>query len=456
MSETAVAVREDTHPIIAKIDARMPEIAEMLPEGMSADRFRRVVVQALVRNPDLWQCTPVSVVSAIVESAQLGLEPTGVLGRAWMLPYSNHGTKEAKLIVGYRGYAELAWRADRILVTTGAVRKGDHFEYRRGTGKYLHHVPAVDDPEREVDDDNITDFWAMYTLPDGREDFEVMSRKGAERIRERAKYKNPVWVSDFGEMGRKTVLRRLLKITPLSPEIQHVLASDEEIDFDTPVERVPDPKRAALRDRIAQRSAAIRGDSTGASEGSTLDGAADGTDTPVGSQPEGDGEGSPLPSGGSPAKAGDPWMRRLHAVAAERGMDHDALHDWAVEHFRVESLSDLTTPQRATFMELVERMDVMPQPEREPVGARAAEPAPVDVLEPSPSSPEAAAPAPTIDDVLDATGGELIEQTPPRPGTDQYRALSAPEKATARAYWAQREAEAKERPDADQLKAALQ
>src|SRR5688500_890105 len=117
--DTAVAIREE-HPIIAKIDAKMPEIAAMLPEGMNADRFRRVVVQALVRNPDLWSCTPVSVVSAIVESAQIGLEPTGVLGRAWMLPYAG----EAKLIVGFRGYAELAWRADRILVKTGAVRAG--------------------------------------------------------------------------------------------------------------------------------------------------------------------------------------------------------------------------------------------------------------------------------------------------------------------------------------------
>ncbi len=369
MTESAVMEREEQnlpaerpqHPIIQKIDERMPEIAEMLPEGMNPDRFRRVVVQALVRNPDLWACTPVSVVSAIVESAQIGLEPTGVLGRAWMLPYSVKGTKEAKLIVGYRGYAELAWRADRILVTTGAVRQGDTFEYRRGTGKYLHHVPASDDPEREADDDNITDFWAMYTLPDGREDFDVMSRKAVERIRERARYKNPVWDSDFGEMGRKTVLRRLLKVAPLSPEVQRVLGRDEEIDFDTPVERVADPKRDELRDRIAQRTAAIRGESSGESEGSQVAGAG----VPAGQPEEVVATARPtgLSSGGSPARAGDPWMRRLHAVASERGMDHDALHDWAVEHFGVDSLSDLSTPQRATFMELVERMPVIEQSE---------------------------------------------------------------------------------------------
>ena len=426
--DTAVATREERHPIIEKIDARMPEIAEMLPEGMQADRFRRVVVQALVRNPDLWACTPVSVVSAIVESAQVGLEPTGVLGRAWLLPYTVKGTKEAKLIVGYRGYAELAWRADRILVTTGAVRSGDHFEYRRGTGKYLHHVPASDDPEREANDANITDFWAMYTLPDGREDFDVMSRKAVERIRDKARYRNPVWDSDFGEMGRKTVLRRLLKVAPLSPEVQRVLARDEEIDYDTPVERIAAPKRDELRDRISQRTAAMRGESTEESDAGVPTGEA---------APEGDREASALPSGGS--SAGDPWMRRIHAVGAERGMDHDALHDWAVQHFRVASLTDLTPPQRATFMELVERMEVIPQPGQVPsalatdtpqaVGHATAAATPAEESSPAPQSA-----APSEAEILEAAGpgAELV---PPKPHTDEYKALKPHEKASARAYW---------------------
>jgi hypothetical protein len=41
-------------------------------------------------------------------------------------------------------------------------------------------------------------------------------------------------------------------------------------------------------------------------------------------------------------------------------------------------------------------------------------------------------PAPTLDDVLAVTGGELL---PPKPGTDEYKRLPAPEKAAARAYW---------------------
>lgn len=347
--ETAVVVREDQHPIIAKIDAKMPEIAAMLPDGMHADRFRRVVVQALVRNPDLWTCTPVSVVSAIVESAQIGLEPTGVLGRAWMLPYAG----EAKLIVGFRGYAELAWRADRILVKTGAVRAGDEFAYQRGTDAFLRHVPALDDAEREADDANITDFWALYQLPDGRSEFEVMSRKAVERIRDKARYKNPVWGQHFGEMGRKTVLRRLLKTAPLSPEVQRVLARDEEIDFDTPVERVPDPKRSGLRDRISQRTAALRGGPNDPGEsdaGVPASGAVLEEEAP-----------SPPPAAPPEPPANARWMARLHAMGSERGYDHDALSEWAQRQFSVKSMKNLSINQRADFMEMVERLPILEQ-----------------------------------------------------------------------------------------------
>lgn len=40
-------------------------------------------------------------------------------------------------------------------------------------------------------------------------------------------------------------------------------------------------------------------------------------------------------------------------------------------------------------------------------------------------------PAPTLDDILAATGGELV---PPKPGTDEYKALTAQEKVEARAW----------------------
>jgi hypothetical protein len=51
---------------------------------------------------------------------------------------------------------------------------------------------------------------------------------------------------------------------------------------------------------------------------------------------------------------------------------------------------------------------------------------------PATASPPSSESAPTLDDVLEATGGTLL---PPKPGTEPYKRLPAPEKAAARAYW---------------------
>jgi recombination protein RecT len=262
------------HPSIAKLDERMPQIVELLPAGMDGRRFKGVVFQALLKNRDLFECTFESIFTSVREAAEAGLEPTGTLGRAWLLPYNvNVGTrdnpqweKQARLIIGYRGFAELAWRADRVLFTVEAVRSGDQFSYQRGTKPFLHHTPDLEDAERETDDDNITYVYSIASLPDGRADFEVMSWAAVERIRDRAKKRNPVWATDPGEMSKKTVLRRHVKRLPLSAQMQRYLAEDEEIDFDTPVERIPAAQVAALphgASRTAQasaRAAALQGD----------------------------------------------------------------------------------------------------------------------------------------------------------------------------------------------------
>lgn len=55
----------------------------------------------------------------------------------------------------------------------------------------------------------------------------------------------------------------------------------------------------------------------------------------------------------------------------------------------------------------------------------------------APATPEPAvpsvAPGPSLEEVLEVTGGELI---PPKPNTPEYGALKPQEKASARAYWA--------------------
>ena len=56
-----------------------------VPKWMSVDRLLRVIFASVMRNPKLLQCTTESLLSSVMQCAQLGLEP--ILGRAHLIPY---------------------------------------------------------------------------------------------------------------------------------------------------------------------------------------------------------------------------------------------------------------------------------------------------------------------------------------------------------------------------------
>src|SRR5436309_12826592 len=70
------------------IEAQKQEIARALPKHMDADRLARVAITTLRQTPRLLECTPQSLLGALMLSAQLGLEP-GPLGHAYLVPFYN-------------------------------------------------------------------------------------------------------------------------------------------------------------------------------------------------------------------------------------------------------------------------------------------------------------------------------------------------------------------------------
>ena len=52
-------------------------IAEVLPTHLKAERFLRVAVGALTRNPKLAECTQPSFLRCLLDLSALGLEPDG-------------------------------------------------------------------------------------------------------------------------------------------------------------------------------------------------------------------------------------------------------------------------------------------------------------------------------------------------------------------------------------------
>lgn len=218
------------------------EIKKALPSVLTPERFTRITLSALSTNPALSQCTPNSFLGAMMTAAQLGLEPNTPLGQAYLIPYRNHGRLEAQFQLGYKGLIDLAYRSGEVsTIQAHAVYEKDEFDYELGLEPKLRHVPAKKDRGEPVC------FYAVFRTKDGGYGFEVMS---AEDVRAHAQkyskaYKNGPWQTNFEEMAKKTVLKRVLKYAPLKTEFVRAVAADETIKtglsqdmFDLPDETV--------------------------------------------------------------------------------------------------------------------------------------------------------------------------------------------------------------------------
>lgn len=217
----------------------LQEFKRALPQHLTAERFARICVTEMRKNPDLLKCSPASVLSCLIQSAQLGLEPGNGLGHAYLIPFRNKhtGTFEATFIVGYKGYLALARRSGNIKrISAQVVYAGDEFDYSFGSVEYLSHKPCGD-----TNMASLTHGYAVAEFKDGGIQIEVMTRKQIDAIKNRGRA-NPVWNSDYSEMARKTLIRRIAKYLPLSPEMADALRYDQEDDIALPEQPSPEKK----------------------------------------------------------------------------------------------------------------------------------------------------------------------------------------------------------------------
>lgn len=223
----AVAKQGEAQTIKDYIKMYKGEIAKALPSVMTPERFARIVTTAVTNNPKLAQCTPQSFVGAMLNSAQLGLEPNTSLGQAYLIPYGD----KCQFQIGYRGLLDLAFRTGEVKsITAEVVKENDTFEYELGLEPKLKHIP------RKTNRGNSIFYYAVFKLKNGGEGFTVMSK---EEIEGHAKkysksYGSSPWLTEFDEMAKKTVLKKLLKYMPLKTEFVRAVAQDETIkEFDS-------------------------------------------------------------------------------------------------------------------------------------------------------------------------------------------------------------------------------
>lgn len=213
----AVAKGKGTLKELVKSEAFSDAIQGFFTIDANKRRFVQSIVNALTKNPALQKCDKMSFFGCMMQAASFGLEFNG--RDIHPIPYGTTCT----LVIDYKGLATLAMRSDKVSkVEAFEVYANDHFRLVNGE---VEHI--VDDPWGDRGD--LVGFYAICQFKDGVKKYEVMSKKEVDAVRERSRAKNSgPWATDYIQMGRKTVFKRLSKWLPVTPQLQEAIAKDDE------------------------------------------------------------------------------------------------------------------------------------------------------------------------------------------------------------------------------------
>lgn len=209
-----------------KMKARLG--AALPAAGITPQRFIQTAFTTIQRQPKLVECDLASLLGCFIMSAQSGLDPSGVTGEAYLVPYG----KTATFIPGYRGLMKMGYRSGEVAsINAEIVRQGDDFEYSLGLDPKIAHRPIG-----EVADDaktrwkNITHAYCIAKLKSGGTVFKVMTKAEICAIRGRSKAADSgPWVTDPEAMAIKTAVRATMKFVPLSAsDMRLVVAAEQE------------------------------------------------------------------------------------------------------------------------------------------------------------------------------------------------------------------------------------
>ncbi|WP_338762089.1 recombinase RecT [Massilia sp. METH4] len=210
------------------LDRYKGQIANALPKHISADRMVRLTMTAFSQNKALQNCDLHSIFGSVVVAAQLGLE-IGVGGQGYLVPYGGKAT----FVPGWQGLVDLVSRAGRATVWTGAVYRGDDFDWALGDRPFIKHRPGDGG-------DTWRDISHVYAV--GRvngSEYPVIEVWTMDRVVRHLNKFNKVGARHYAlekdgqnmEMyARKVVLLQVLKYMPKSIEVQRAVDVAQAVD----------------------------------------------------------------------------------------------------------------------------------------------------------------------------------------------------------------------------------
>jgi recombination protein RecT len=213
-------------------DTVRQQIQFALPKGLTVDRVLRQVFTLVQTNVELLKCTQLSILRGIIQASELGLELSGPMGHAYLVPRFSKKAKaqEACFQIGWKGLVVLVYRGGHVATfRLKSAFANDYFRWEEGSSHVIEHIPARDGPRGDF-----THFYAVSTTHTGQKDFEVMTLQEVIDWRNRYAqgWENPLsaWSTSFEGMAHKTVARKLAKRLPASVELQEAIGAEEQAE----------------------------------------------------------------------------------------------------------------------------------------------------------------------------------------------------------------------------------
>lgn len=198
----------------------------------SEERFMKEVMFAsaiLAQNSYLNSGTQESKVKAMMILADVPLTLNPIHKECYLVPRKVGGQVQVVLEPSYMGLVKLLTDSGSVkVIEARPIYQGDDCAIDMSTAqKVLRHVPYF---MRGVSKGGVMGFYSLATLADGSKVCEVMGKDEVDRIMERSEsYKafksgnvrSAVWITDYDQMGCKTVIKRHWKQLPKTDRMEN-------------------------------------------------------------------------------------------------------------------------------------------------------------------------------------------------------------------------------------------
>jgi phage RecT family recombinase len=215
------------------------KLISALPQSIKPEKFMQIAATAAMLNPQLQECTPASLMTALIQCAKDGLVPDN--REAAIVVYNKKEGSEWVSVAQYQPMIDgvlkrLRMSSEVPYIAAKPVYDGDHFNYWMDMdGEKFEYRPQFDTSKRG----DLKLVFAAAKLKTGEMVLEWMPKEEVDKIMYMSKSavdkktgqlkQNSVWVQHYERMALKTVLHRISRRLPNASEVMEMIEREVQI-----------------------------------------------------------------------------------------------------------------------------------------------------------------------------------------------------------------------------------